>query len=77
MYVPGRIFVLGRVCGGRDMSKDAVKGSADRLETRLYRRSEQGASSVSYVSVLDGIQQVSEGDSGDRDSRRDILMDRW
>jgi RecA-family ATPase len=59
------------------MSKDALKGSADRLSTMLYRRSEQNASNVPYVSVLDGIQQVSEGDSDDRDSRRGILMDRW
>jgi RecA-family ATPase len=59
------------------MSKDAVKGSADRLSTMLYRRSEQDTSNVPHVSVLDGIQQVSEGDSGDRDSRRGILMNRW
>jgi RecA-family ATPase len=59
------------------MSKDAVRGSADRLSTMLYRRLEQNPSNVPYVSVLDGIQQVLEGDSGDKDSRRDILMDRW
>lgn len=52
------------------MLKDAVRGSADRLE--MYRR-------ASNVSVLGGIQQVFEGDSGnrDRDSRRGISMDRW